>query len=166
MQKAKNIAIITGIILVTVIIGIIVVGVLTGHMIDVLYVTLIIVALFTLAVTVLQIYTIVELVGSISTVRNEMKPLLASVQETVGVAKETVGAVQEVAKSAGQTVAVVSTTARLTNEFAVTPTVRVVALLMAAQRTLRVLFGRGYVGSRVDQRRIQQMEAEAAAGGE
>jgi len=28
------------------------------------------------------------------------------------------------------------------------------------------LFGRGYVGSRVDQRRIQQMEAEAAAGGE
>ncbi len=166
MKKARNIALITGIILAVVIIAIIVIGVLTQHMTDVLYVSLIIVALFTLAVTVLQIYTIVALVNSISTVRNEMKPLVASVQETVGVAKETVGAVQDLAKSAGHTVAVVGTAARFTNNFAVAPSVRVVAILMAAQQTLRVFFGRGHVGSRVDQRRRQQMEAEAAAGGE
>jgi hypothetical protein len=164
MQKVRNIALITGIILAVVIIAIIVIGVLTGHMIDVLYVSLIIVALFTLAVTVLQILTIVELMRSISTVRNEMKPLMASVQETVGVAKETVGAVQDLAKSAGHTVAVVGTAARFTNDLAVAPSVRVVATLLAIQRTLRVFFGRGHVGSRVDERRRQQLEVEVAGG--
>lgn len=158
-QKIKNIALITGVVLVLVIVGIIIVGVFTGHMIDVVYVSLIIVALFTLAVTVLQIYAIVELLGTISTVRNEMKPLLASVQETVGVVKET-------AKSTGQTAAAIGTAARFTSDFAVGPSVRAVALLMAAQQVIRVFVGKGHVRSRADRRRKQQMEAEAAVGGE
>ena len=158
-QKIKNIALITGVVLVIVIVGIIVVGVTTGHMIDVVYVSLIIVALLTLAVTVLQIITIVRLIGTITTVRDEMKPLLASVQETVGV-------VQETAKNANQTVATIGTAARFTNDFAVQPSVRVVALLMAAQQVIRVFMGKGHVRSRADQRRKQQMEAEAAVGGE
>ena len=158
-QKIKNIALITGAVLVIVIVGIIVVGVTTGHMIDVVYVSLIIVALLTLAVTVLQIIAIVRLIGTITTVRDEMKPLLASVQETVGV-------VQETAKNANQTVATIGTAARFTNDFAVQPSVRVVALLVAAQQVIRVFIGKGHVRSRADQRRKQQIEAEAAAGGE
>ena len=158
-QKIKNIALITGAVLVIVILGIIIVGVTTGHMIDVVYVSLIIVALFTLAVTVLQIIAIIRLIDTISTVRNEMKPLLASVQETVGV-------VQETAKKANQTVATIGTAARFTSDFAVQPGVRAVALLMAAQQVIRVFMGKGHVRSRADQRRKQQMEAEAAVGGE
>ncbi len=158
-QKIKNIALITGAVLVIVIVGIIVVGVATNSMSNVVYVSLIIVALFTLAVTVLQIIAIVRLIGTITTVRDEMKPLLASVQETVGV-------VQETAKKANQTVATIGTAARFTNNFAIQPSVRVVALLMAAQQVIRVFIGKGHVRSRADQRRKQQMEAEAAVGGE
>jgi hypothetical protein len=166
MQKVKNIGIITGVVLVVVIIAIIVIGVLTGSMVDVLYVALIIAALLTLAVTVLQILAIVDLIGTISTVRNEMKPLMASVQETAGVVKETVDVVKETAQTAGHTVGVISSAARLSSDYALAPTVRVVAMLMAAQQIVRVFLGRGKAGSRADQRRKQQMEAEAVAGGE
>ncbi len=158
-QKIKNIALSTGAALVIVIVGIIVVGVATGHMIDVVYVSLIIVALLTLAVTVLQIIAIVRLIGTITMVRDEMKPLLASVQETVGVVKET-------AKNANQTVATIGTAARFTSDFAVQPSVRVVAFLVAAQQVIRLFMGKGHVRSRADQHRKQQMEAEAAVGGE
>ena len=158
-QKIKNIALITGVVLVLVVFVIIAVGLFTRHMLDVVYVSLIIVALFTLAVTVLQIIAIVRLIGTISTVRDEMKPLLASVQETVGV-------VQETAKKANQTVATIGTAARFTNNFAIQPSVRAVALLMAAQQVIRVFIGKGHVRSRADRRRKQQMEAEAAVGGE
>jgi hypothetical protein len=158
-QKIKNIALITGAVLVIVIVGIIVVGVTTGNMLNVVYVSLIIVALLTLVVTVLQIITIARLIGTITTVRDEMKPLLASVQDTVGVVKET-------AKNANQTVATIGTAARFTSDFAIQPSVRVVALLVAAQQVIRVFTGKGHVRSRADQRRKQQMEAEAAVGGE
>jgi hypothetical protein len=158
-QKIKNIALITGAVLVIVIVGIIVVGVTTGNMSNVVDVSLIIVALFTLAVTVLQIITIVSLIRTISTVRDEMKPLLASVQETVGLVEET-------AKNANQTVATIGTAARFTIDFAVQPSVRVVAFLVAAQQVIRLFMGKGHVRSRADQRRKQRMEAEAAVGGE
>ena len=158
-QKIKNIALITGASLVLAILLIIVAGVITRDMKDVVYVSLIIVALLTLAVTVLQIIAILRLIGTISTVRDEMKPLLASVQETVGVVKDT-------ARSAGQTAAAIGTAARFTNNFAIQPSVRAVALLMAAQQVIRVFIGKGHVRSRADRRRKQQMEAEAAVGGE
>ncbi len=157
-QKIKNIALITGAVLVIVIVGIIVVGVATGHMIDVVYVSLIIVALLTLVVTVLQIIAIARLIGTISTVRDEMKPLLASVLETVGV-------VQETAKKANQTVATIGTAARFTNNFAIQPSVRAVALLVAAQQVIRVFMGKGHVRSRADQRRKQQVNDLPLEGG-
>jgi hypothetical protein len=158
-QKIKNIALITGIVLAIFIVGIILVGVFTGRMDYVVYVSLIIVALFTLAVTVLQIIAIVSLIRTITTVRDEMKPLLASVQETAGV-------VQETAKNANQAVATIGAAARFTSDFAVQPSVRVVAFLVAAQQVIRLFMGKGHVRSRADQRRKQQMEAEAVVGGE
>lgn len=157
MQKAKRYSLIVGIvILVLLIIGIVFAAIYDAWL-AILYIALIILAAFTLAVAALQIYTIVMLIRTISTVRDEMKPLLASVQETVGVVKET-------ARSAGQTVVTVSTAARFTRDFAFGPTIQVTALLVAAQRTIRVFLGRGLVGSRLDQRRRQQMDA--AMGGE
>jgi membrane-bound ClpP family serine protease len=157
MQKAKRYSLIAGIvILVLLIIGIVFAAIYNAWL-AILYIALIILAAFTLAVTAFQIYTIVMLIRTISTVRDEMKPLLASVQETVDVVKET-------AKSAGQTAVTVSTAARFTRDFAFAPTIQVTALLLAAQRTIRVFLGRGLVGSRLDQRRRQQMDA--AMGGE
>ena len=156
-QKIKNIALITGASLVLAILLIIVAGVITRDMKDVVYVSLIIVALLTLAVTVLQIIAILRLIGTISTVRDEMKPLLASVQETVGVVKDT-------ARSAGQTAAAIGTAARFTSDFAVGPSVRAAALLIAARHVIRVFVGKGHVRSRADERRKRQMEA--AVGGE
>ena len=94
------------------------------------------------------------LIRTITTVRNEMKPLISSVQETVGVVKET-------ASTAGHTAATIGTTARLTSEFAVAPSVRVVAAVVAGQQIVRVFFGKGHIASRAEERRKQQMEALA-----
>jgi len=157
MQKAKRYLLITGIVILALLIIGIVFAAIYNAWLAILYIALIILASFTLVVTALQIYTIVKLIDTISTIRNEMKPLLASVQETVDVVKET-------ARSANQTVVTVSTAARFTRDFAFRPTVQVTALLVATQRTIRVFLGRGYVGSRLDQRRRQQMDA--ATGGE
>ena len=161
LRRVKIILAIVGIVLVLIILGIIALGLFTKSMLDVVYVSLIIVALFTLVVTALQIWAIAALLGTISAVDKEMKPLLASVQETVGVVKDT-------ARSAGQTAAAIGTAARLTNNFAIAPTVRAVSLLVAVQQVIRVFVGRGHARSRADQRRKQQMEAEATAavGGE
>ncbi len=96
MQKAKRYLLIAGIVVaVLLIVGIIFAAIYNAWLV-ILYISLIIVAAITLVVAALQIYTIVMLIRTISTVRDELKPLLASVQETVGV-------VQATARSAGQT---------------------------------------------------------------
>jgi hypothetical protein len=92
-------------------------------------------------------------------VRNEVKPLVTSVQDTIGL-------VQETAKTAGDTVSTIGATAQLASEFAVGPSIRVVATALAGQQVLRVFFGKGQTKSRAEQRRKEQMEAMAAAGGE
>ena len=161
MQKAKRYLILAGIVvLILLLIGIGFAAYFNAWL-DILYVSLIVVAAFTLFVAALQIYTIIMLIRTISTVRDELKPLLVSVQETIGVVKDT-------ARSAGQTATAIGTTARFTNDFAIVPTVRTVSLLIAVQQVLRIFLGRGHAGSRADQRRRRQMEAEAAAavGGE
>ena len=152
MQKAKRYLIIAGIVVAgLLIIGIVFAAIYNAWLV-ILYVSLIIVAAFTLVVTALQMYTIIMLIRTISTVRDEMKPLLASVQETVGV-------VQATARSAGQTAATIGTAVRFTSDFAVEPTVRAVSLLLAAQQMIRVFLGKGQARSRFDQRRKQQMDA-------
>jgi len=94
------------------------------------------------------------LVRTITTVRNEMKPLLVSVQETVGIVKDTV-------QTAGHTASTIISTARLTSEIAIAPGVRAVAAIVATQQMIRVFFGKGHVAKRAEQRRKQQMEALA-----
>ena len=150
MRKAAIIAIIVGVLL---IIGFIVAGIF-GVLLDVLYIFLIILAAFTLISTIYLIYAVFLLVQTITTVRNEMQPLLASVQRTAGI-------VQDTARPAGQTVTTISSTAQLTSEFAVGPTVRAAAIVMAGQEVLRVFMGKGRTRSRTEERRRQQMEAIA-----
>jgi len=54
----------------------------------------------------------------------------------------------------------------LTKEFALGPSVRAVSALVAGQQMVRVFMGKGRTRSRMEERRRQQMEAGAAAGGD
>src|SRR5437667_4535282 len=97
MQAAKRFAIIVGVVvLIALIIGLVLATIFQALQ-AVLYVFLIILALFLIMATMFQIYSIVLLIRTIQTVRDEVKPLVTSFQETVGI-------VQDTARSAGQTV--------------------------------------------------------------
>src|SRR5258708_5719070 len=155
MKNATRYAITAAVVvLVLLIVGLILAGIF-HVLLDVLYVFLIILAALMITATLLQVYSVVALLRTIFTVRDEMKPLLASVQDTIGI-------VQDTAKTAGHTVSTIGSTAKLTSEFAVGPSVRVVAAVVAAQQMLRVFLGKGHVLSRAEKRRKQQMEAMAA----
>ncbi|TMC86802.1 MAG: hypothetical protein E6J10_06420, partial [Chloroflexi bacterium] len=78
----------TGVVLLLAI-ALIVLAAIFHFLLDLLYITLIILAAFSLISTGFLIYTMLLLIRSITTVRNEMNPLLASVQETVGIVKDT-----------------------------------------------------------------------------
>jgi hypothetical protein len=135
----------------------IVLAAIFNFLLDLLYITLIVLAAFSLISTGFLIYTMLLLIGSITTVRDEMKPLLASVQETVGI-------VQDTARTAGQTASTIGSTAQLTKEFALAPSVRAVAAVVAVQQMLRVFMGKGRIRTRSEERRKRQMEAIAAGG--
>lgn len=152
MQSVKRFAIIAGAIVVVLIIAAITLAAVFNVWLDILYVVLIIVASFVLLSTLTLIFATFELIRTIKVVRDETKPLLASVQDTVGVVKET-------ARSAGQTVSSVGATARMTNEFAVSPTVHAAAAVVAGQQMLKVFMGRGHVGKRADRARRMEMQA-------
>src|SRR5689334_6082477 len=153
MKGATRYAIIAGVVLLLLIIGIIVAAIF-GVLLDVLYIFLMLLAALMVVATLMQVYSVVLLIQTITTVRNELKPLLASVQETVGIVKDT-------AKTAGHTVSTIGNTTQFASEFAVGPSVRAVAAIVAAQQMFRVFLGKGHVASRVEQRRRQQMEAGA-----
>ena len=158
MKSAKRTATISGIVvLVLLVAGFILAGIF-GLLLDVLYIFLIILAALSLISTGFLIYAILMLIQSITTVRNELKPLIASVQDTVGIVKDT-------AKTAGQTATTISSTAQLTKEFAVGPSVRAAAAVLAGQQMLRVFIGKGKTKSRYEQRRKEQREAMDAAAG-
>jgi hypothetical protein len=153
MKGATRYAIIAGVVLLLLIIGIIVAAIF-GVLLDVLYIFLMLLAALMVVATLMQVYSVVLLIQTITTVRNELKPLLASVQETVGIVKDT-------AKTAGHTVTTIGNTTQFASEFAVGPSVRAVAAIVAAQQMFRVFLGKGQVASRAEKRRRQQMEAGA-----
>ncbi len=146
MQKAKRYAIIVGIVVGILLIAGIILAAIFNVWLTILYIALIILAAFTLLAVAFQIYAVLMLIRSITTVRDEMKPLIASVQQT-----------------AGQTASTIGSTAKLTQEFAVRPTIRVVAGLVAARQVLGILTGGRRAESQRERRRQQQMEAIEAA---
>lgn len=147
----KNVIIGVGVLMVVLIIGIIVAAIF-GVLLDVLYIFLMLLAVLMVAATVFQVYWVIMLIRTVTTVREEVAPLLASVQETAGIVKDT-------ARTAGHAVSSVNVVSQLASEFALGPGVRVVAGLVTVQQMMRVLFGKGQVLSRFEERRRQQMEA-------
>lgn len=150
--------IIGGVVLILMIAGFVIAAIF-DVLLAVLYVVLIVLAALSIISTLYLIYAVRVLIRTIVTVRNEMKPLMASVQETVGVVKDT-------ASTAKETVSVIGSTAKLTSDFGIAPGVRTVSTLLAAQQMLRVFTGKGRVKSRYEARRKRQAEAVAQAGGE
>ena len=152
MQTAKRFIIIAGVVVLLLIVVGLVLAFIFGVLQEVLYVALFILALLMVGATIFQIYSILMLVRTISTVRNEMKPLVASVQETVGIVKDT-------AKTASHTVSTLGSTVRVTSEFAIGPGVRAVSAVVAGREMVRVFLGRGRTRTRAEERRQKQMEA-------
>jgi hypothetical protein len=162
MKSAKRFAIIVGAVAGILLIACIVLCALFGRLLELLYISLIILAVLMVVATIFQVYSIAKLIRTITVVRNEMQPLLNSVQETVGIVKDT-------AKVAGNTASTIGTATKFTSEFALGPSVRTVAAVVGAQETLRVFLGKGHVRTRAEERRRQQreaMEAVVAEGGD
>ena len=153
MRSAIKYVIIISIIVLLLFLGIIFAAIYHA-LLPFLYIVLILLATLTLAATFLQVYWIVTLTRTVLLVRDELKPLLVSVQDTVGAVKDT-------AQTAGHTVSTIGNVSRFFTEFALGPSVRIVAGLVAAQQVLGVLLGKGHARSRAEERRRQQMEAGA-----
>ncbi len=152
MQAAKRFLLIVLVILGVLLIAGLTLAAIFKVLLDVLYVFLILLALLMVGATLFQIYSIIALMRTIKTVRDEMKPLLASVHETIGLMKDT-------AQTAGRTVSTIGETTKLTSEFAVAPVVHTVALVVAVRGMLRMLLGKGHIRSRAERRREEQLEA-------
>jgi len=171
MQRALRIAKIVGIVLLILLVAALFVEYWFGQLLNVLYTTLIFLAFFSLLATALLIYAIMMLIRTIFLVRDEMRPLLNSVLDTMSLAKETAEVVKETAQHAGQTAGTLASTARLTKEYAVAPTVRAAALVLAGREMTRVFLGRGRTRTRAEERRKKQEELlradalETAGGG-
>src|SRR3989442_12398955 len=83
--------------------ALIVVAAIFHFLLDLLYITLIVLAAITFVSTGFLIYTMLLLIQSIVTVGNEMKRLLASAQETVGIVRVTGKTAGHPASSFGST---------------------------------------------------------------
>src|SRR5258708_28201005 len=122
MQAGKRFLLIVLVILGVLLIAGLTLAAIFKVLLDVLYVFLILLALLMVGATLFQIYSIIALMRTIKTVRDEMKPLLASVHETRGLMKDT-------AQTAGRTVSTIVETKKLNSEFAEAPFVHSVALV-------------------------------------
>lgn len=156
MQAAKNFIIWVLVALGVVLVGGLVLASIFGVLLEFLYIVIIILALLMVASTLFTIYSVISLIRTLRTVQNEMKPLLASVQETVGIVKDT-------AQSAGHTVSTIGETAKLTSEWALAPAIGTVASVVAAGGMARSFFGKGHVRNRAERRREEQAAAVRAA---
>ncbi len=170
MQRAKRYIIIIGIIVLVILVAGLVLAGIFDKLADVLSIFLIILATLSIISTAALIYMLVTLIRTITVVRDEMKPLLGTVQETVNTVKgsmgETLDEVKATAKSAGNTVSTLRSTADLAS-FGVAPAVRVASIVVASGQVARVFMGKGRVRNRYEERRKEQMEMmKAAAEGE
>ena len=170
MQRAKRYIIIIGISVLVILVAGLVLASIFDKLADVLSIFLIILAALSIISTAALIYMIYALIRTITVVRDEMKPLIGTVQETVNTVKgsvgETLDEVKATAKSAGDTVSTIRSTADLAS-FGVAPAVRVASVVVASGQVARVFMGKGRSRNRYEERRKEQMEAmKAAAEGE
>lgn len=166
MKKVTRTALIIGVIVLLLLVAGFILAGIFGLLLDVLYISLIVLAAFSMISTVFLIYAVLVLVNAITTVRNEIKPLMASMEETVGMFKDTAKMAGETASAIGSTASVIGSTAQLTKEFAVKPTVRAAALVIASQQIVSVFMGKGKVRSRAEKRRKEQLKAVQSMRGD
>ena len=170
MQRAKRYIIIIGIIVLVILVAGLVLASIFDKLTDVLFIFLIILATLSIVSTAALIYLLATLIRTITVVRDEMKPLLGTVQETMNTVKgsmeETLDEVKATAKSAGNTVSTIRSTADLAS-FGVAPAVRAASVVVASGQVARVFMGKGRSRHRYEERRKEQMEfMKAAAEGE
>jgi hypothetical protein len=154
MQTAKRVMIWGGIAFLAILIIGLGIAAWFGVLLTVVYIFLIILATLMSLATFMQVFMLFATLRTISTIQNESKPLIAEVQSTVGIVKDT-------AKTAGQTVSTVRATAGLASEFVLGPSVRTVATILGFTQMARVFFGSGKTRSRYQERRRQQQAAAA-----
>jgi energy-coupling factor transporter transmembrane protein EcfT len=133
-----------------------------GVLLPVFYVAIIILASLLIISTVLLIYTLLTALQTLAALRDEVNPMLLSLQHTVEMVtesvEETTEAVKDTTKSATQTATTVSSTARLATQYAIAPSVRAVGVLVGGQQMLRIFLGKGNARRRYEERRQQQLE--------
>ena len=170
MQRAKRYIIIIGISVLVILVAGLVLASIFDKLAGVLYIFLIILATLSIISTAALIYLLATLIRTITVVRDEMKPLLGTVQETVNTVKgsmeETLNEVKATAKSAGNTVSTIKSTANLAS-FGVAPAVRAASVVVASGQVARVFMGKGRSRHRYEERRKEQLEfMKAAAEGD
>jgi hypothetical protein len=133
-----------------------------GVLLQVFFISIIVLASLLIVSTVLLIYALSTALRTFATVTDEMYPLLTSLQHTVEMVtksvEETTEVVKDTTKSASQTATTISSTTRMATQYAVGPSVRAVGFLVGGQQMLRVFFGKGRARSRYEERRQQQLE--------
>ena len=160
-KTTRYVILIASIVLAVMITGFIVARIF-GVLLPVFYVAIIVLASVLIISTVLLIYTLLTALHTLATMRDEINPMLLSLQHTVEMVTasvdETTEAVKVTTRSASQTATTISSTIRLATQFMGVPTVRAVGVLVGGQQMVRLFFGKGYARSRYVERRQQQLE--------
>ena len=124
-KTTRYVILIASLILTLMIIGFIIARIF-GVLLPVFYVAIIVLASLLIISTVLLIYTLLMALRTLATMRDEVNPMLLSLQHTVEMVSESVDettvAVKDTAKSATQTATTVSSTARLATQYTVSYT--------------------------------------------
>ncbi len=133
-----------------------------GVLLQVFFISIIILSSLLIISTVLLIYALLTALRTFATVTDEINPLLLSLQHSVEMitqsVEETTEVVKDTTKSASQTATTISSTTRLATQYAVGPSVRAVGFLVGGQQMLRVFLGKGRARRRYEERRQQQLE--------
>jgi len=160
-KTSRYVILIASVVLAVMITGFVVARIF-GVLLPVFYIAIIVLASLLIISTVLLIYTLLTALQTLATMRDEVNPMLLSLQHTLEMVTasvdETTEAVKDTTKSATQTATTISSTVRLATQYTAVPTVRAVGVLMGGQQMLRIFFGKGYARSRYEERRQQQLE--------
>jgi hypothetical protein len=133
-----------------------------GVLLPVFYVAIIVLASLLIISTVLLIYALLTALQTLATMRDEVNPMLLSLQHTVEMvtesADETTEAVKGTTRSATQAGTTISSTVKLATQYTAVPTVRAVGVLLGGLQMVHIFFGKGHARNRYEDRREQQLE--------
>ena len=133
-----------------------------GVLLQVFFIAIVVLASLLIITTVLLSYALLTALRTFATVRDELNPLITSLQHSIDMisqsVEETTEAVKDTTQSASQTATTISSTTRLATQYAVGPSVRAVGFLVGGQQLVRVFLGKGRARRRYEEHRQQQLE--------